>query len=111
MKRLAAISILFLLVMGPASVWADALLACCPEEHRAATMTGSDDCQTQPCCTVAAPLPSPQRGQTGRLDLASASAPPYRPTGPALVTSVPADALGGGAFSPASSQTTLVLRC
>jgi len=109
--RLAAIPILLLLVMGPTSVWADALLACCPEEHRAATMTGSDDCQTQPCCTVAAPLPSPQRGQTGRLDLASASAPPYRPTGPALVTSVPADALGGGAFSPASSQTTLVLRC
>ena len=110
MKRWAAIPILLLLVMGPASVWADALLACCPQEHRAATMTGNDDCQTQPCCTVAAPLPTPQRGETGRLKLASASATPYRPTGPALVTSVPADALGDVAFSPASSQTTPVLR-
>ena len=109
--RLATIPILLLLVMGPASVWADALLACCPEEHRAATMTGNDDCQTQPCCTVAAPLPTPQRGETGRLKLASAAASPYRATEPALVTSIPADALGGGAFSLASSQTTLVLRC
>jgi hypothetical protein len=111
MKRLAAISILFLLVMGSASVWADALLACCPEEHRAATMTGNDDCQQQPCCLMGAPLPTPQRGETGRLELAAAAATPYRATAAAFVTSVPADALAGVAFPPGASQTTPVLRC
>ena len=110
MKNLAVIPVLFLLVMGPAAVWAEAMLAC-PEEHHAATMTGNDDCQQQPCCLMGAPLPTPQRGETGRLELAAAAATPYRATAAAFVTSVPADALAGVAFPPGASQTTPVLRC
>ena len=54
MKKVAAISLFVLLVVGPASVWAAALDAACAGSHHGSTMQEMDDCHVASCCVVSA---------------------------------------------------------
>ena len=112
MKKVAAISLLALLVLGPASAWATTHPAACSESDHDVMRQAMkmDNCHAAPCCVMGAPArgsdPAPK--QVKRTTSGAMNAPASHDEAP--VATIAMTGHHGGDPPPAAPQTTPILR-